>query len=442
MVELQIAGRRLFFGTLAVCCVVFVVRGLSFQGWIRPVRIASDSMAERLWGPHFRIVCHDCGLPFRVGCEAPLQDGKAVCPNCGCRTNPVRAARVRPGRRVLIDRLALLGRRPRTWDVTAFRNPTDRAQWAVKRLVAGPGSRVAIRHGDVYANGRVVAKTFDQFRAACLLVHDDRYRITRGANLPDRWRSDPATPGWTRTARGHCFRAPGLVERDRVAWLSYHQWTCWPHPMPPRPRGDECRIVDNYGYNQDLARGPLHPVHDLLLVCRVTLDDHSRMAVRLTGWRGVYQLQLDSAACRWRVLRDAATIATRSYRLSTRPFLLEFATCDQHVMAAINHQTLFRCADVPCSQAPNAYDARWIGPAVGARGRRVTVDALRLYRDVFYTGPGGETTWQAAGMVPANCWFVLGDNVPISEDSRYGTLVARQDLIGLVVAPGPALGGL
>lgn len=438
MVELQSTGRRAFLGILVLSCAALVGRCISLQGWIRPVRIASGSMAERLWGPHFRIVCRDCGCQFRVGSAMPLRDAAAVCPNCGCRDNPVLLHMQRPGCRVLIDRLALLCRRPRAWDKIAYRDSTDQDYWAVKRIVAGPGDWVAIHDGDVSINGQIQAKSLDQFRDTCVLVHDDRYRCAQRLRLPDRWWSDLPGSGWEPSENGYHLMT-SAVSDNRIDWLCYHQWPCWPHPTPPASRSDECPILDNYGYNQDLARGALHPVRDLLLACDVQLRDAERFVMRLAGQSGVFQLQLDPKAERCRLVKAGRTIAERQYRLPNESFTIEFAVCDQHVMAAINRQSLFRCADQRETEMRRPNSGDLVMPAIAAFGRDVQVDAVRLYRDIFYLGPGGQRSWHAEAPVPANCWFVLGDNAPISEDSRFGTIVAGKNIIGLVVAPGRAL---
>ena len=59
--------------------------------------------------------------------------------------------------------------------------------------------------------------------------------------------------------------------------------------------------------------------------------------------------------------------------------------------------------------------------AIGAQGMEVTVRDLRVYRDVYYTHPIGPPGHRRGGRpvrLAADEYFVLGDNSPISEDSR------------------------
>ena len=111
-----------------VLIAIVVIGGASYRLWcirglLRPIRIASGSMAPALIGPGLRVHCPDCG--FRFPCQPDrdqLQD--PVCPNCG-HTASGQPAR---GQRVLIQRR----RSPHRWDVVAISEPRQ-AAWSVNR---------------------------------------------------------------------------------------------------------------------------------------------------------------------------------------------------------------------------------------------------------------------------------------------------------------------
>ena len=67
---------------------------------------------------------------------------------------------------------------------------------------------------------------------------------------------------------------------------------------------------------------------------------------------------------------------------------------------------------------------------IGARGRHVAVDHVTLYRDTYYT-PGDAPPAGAYNLGPDE-FFVLGDNSPVSVDSRQWASpgVHRSLLIG------------
>jgi signal peptidase I len=57
----------------------------------------------------------------------------------------------------------------------------------------------------------------------------------------------------------------------------------------------------------------------------------------------------------------------------------------------------------------------------GARGVPVEVSSLKLFRDVYYTDDVGRRAIDGAAQLKSNEYFVLGDNSPVSKDSRSWT---------------------
>ena len=124
----------------------------------------------------------------------------------------------------------------------------------------------------------------------------------------------------------------------------------------------------------------------------------------------------------WQVL--AARLGTRL----SQPWVIELAVCDQQVLAAINGAGLleyrFQRTDGPRPLVPPL--------AVWTSGLRVQFEAPRIYRDVHYLGPAGERRWVAPHPLGPGQWFVVGDNVPVSIDSRRIGPVAGDSMIGPV----------
>ncbi len=406
------------------------------QGLGRPMRIAGGSMAENLRGAHFQLPCADCRFPCRYDADQPPAAERVVCPNCGFVQRDLHDAVLHPGQRVLIDRLARRWHRPQRWDAVAFRSPSDPNYLEVKRVVGLPGERISIRRGDVYADGRIVRKTLAQLRQLAILVHDSGFEPPSTRHLPARWRA-AELGGWTRVRQGFCYQP----HRAGLDWLVYHHWRCFASPLP---RTDEYPILDNYGYNQDESR-QLHRVRDLLLVARLRLEG-IRGSVAIRGYDGDdwFQVNLQFPAKRATLHRSGHCVSTASLPAAAyaQDVKLEFALCDRQAILAVDEQVVlcwpYESADEagdlhlaaaeldpsPSASLGNGKDDRTLAQSrpfgIAADGLSLVIHRLQVFRDLHYLDPQGlGRDWSAAAPVANDEVLVLGDNVPISRDSRH-----------------------
>ena len=70
------------------------------------------------------------------------------------------------GQRLLVDKLSYRLHPPRRGDIVVFRLPGRGREALVKRVIGLPGETIAIRSGQVYANGRVLREPYLRRRAA------------------------------------------------------------------------------------------------------------------------------------------------------------------------------------------------------------------------------------------------------------------------------------
>lgn len=67
---------------------------------------------------------------------------------------------LRPGDRVLVNRLAYRWRPPRRGELVVFRHPEQPGLHTIKRLIGLPGERVALQDGQILVDGRTLTDPF------------------------------------------------------------------------------------------------------------------------------------------------------------------------------------------------------------------------------------------------------------------------------------------
>jgi len=407
------------------------VRLASLQGVIKPVRIVGGSMAETFCGDHCELPCGDCGIVCRYDADDPPADERVVCPNCGFENVRLADARSKRGDRVLIDRLVYSVRAPRRWEIVAFRTPGAPDHLAVKRVVGLPGERVSIRHGDVYVDGKLVRKSLDDLRAMAILVHDNAYHPSARHDLPRRWRAESTTSGWCGRRGTLAFR-PRRDASGELDWLSYHHWRCIPGPLP---RTEEYAVLDNYGYNQQEPR-ELRRVADLMLVCRLRCTwESGSLAFRIRHGEDRFRIVLLVGGYEGGIfwndhLLDTFRLPPAAY---ARDVKIELALCDRRVLFAIDERVLIQRQYEPTA-GPHEPVTRPL--AIGGMGVSVDIRHMQIFRDLHFLDVSRlGRDWTTPLPLEADEFFVLGDNAPISVDSRHWPEVGlpRRLLLGKVL---------
>jgi len=421
------AGRLLVLATVALVGRTWLVQGLFL-----PFQVASGSMADTLHGPHRQVLCGECGHRFACATDVRPASPRAVCPNCDARENDLAAQPDVVGDRLLVDKLTYSLRGPRRWELAAFRHPHEPGRIVVKRVVGLPGESVQIRDGEVYADGRLQRKSLFAQRALAVLVHDANHPPPR--DLPPRWDVDEAGAGWA-SAHGR-FAHPSIPGETSIHWLTYRHWRRTPGLAEPIR---EAPIVNFRGYNQTrLQRAEnVHPVADVMLSFHlVRASGEGQLLARASDGRDTFQVRMEPTAGGFEVRRNGRPVGLDGPR-NVPPW-----KDDLHVeVSLVDHQFLVAFDGHPALVYPFEPSGPRVKPpsrplAIGSRGLEVELCDLRVYRDVYYTHPVGvKGRWGLDEPFPLGPgeYFVLGDNSPISEDSRTwpeGPAVPRHALIG------------
>jgi signal peptidase I len=410
---------------------IFVVAGMTqtwlIDGLVIPYRVAGSSMAGTLLGVHRDVVCGDCGCPFFCGTDRLPAARRAVCPNCGSAANDLESLPDVGGDYVLIDRAAFSIRPPRRWEVVAFRRLSQADQIVVKRIVGLPGEAIEIRHGDVHADGRLLRKNLAQQRALAILVHDADFQSRHEPATLPRWRAERSDSRWN-TVGGGFVHAAG-PDKESIDWLVYHH----SHQSP---------VTDLCGYNPSQPRREedVHPVADLILSFRVRLvSGRGSFRVRTGDGRDSFEAQftLDGGQQSYRIFRNQRPLAGATGKIlpASGNRLVEVSLVDQQFLLALDGQTLWAGAYERAEPPPIPPTCPW---AIGVQGLQVAVGGLRVCRDVYYTEPQGASGRRRSERpmhLEAGQYYVLGDNSPVSEDSRQWQEAGEVDAKLLVGKP-------
>ena len=399
------------------------------EGLLRPATIDGPSMAPLLLPAHFAVTCGDCGFRFACDAEHPPPAGQAVCPNCGYAGNDLAGAKARPEDRVLIDRWQLIWRSAGRGEIVAARLPAG--ELVVKRVAALPGERLAIREGDLHANEKLIRKTPAEWRLVRVLVHDNDYQPRTSAGLPPRW-----TGG--RDSRWRADGAGFVIAENQAAgdidWLAYQHWPGTGNPLVPREEPTPIRDLD--GFNQGQTNRQLQPVHDVQLTCRLKVGGEGSLALAAVDRGRRLVVQIDPAGRRLTAVAGEVQLAARDLAsdLFRYPVELEFGLCDQQVLLTIDRRTLLcvpydRFASSGTFQSPLE---------IGTRGLGLELTQLKVWRDIHYLPPSGlAEPWQAASALGSSQFALLGDNPPVSIDSRQWQPagVPARSILGRVYRP-------
>ncbi|MEM9941122.1 MAG: S26 family signal peptidase [Planctomycetota bacterium] len=369
-----------------------------------PGLIVGPSMAPSFVGTHFEVECHVCKFPFRVDSDQAGSIPNFVCPNCGELTSKSEAVQ-KSADRVEIVHSKTLSR----FDVIAFTNPSDE-RVAIKRIIGLDNQAVELVHGELLIDGRLIQKDIVDQKKVRHLVHDSKFRH------PElRWQKTVDQDGatWRTFYNKPCFR----MTSNESKWMA-DRWTSV--------------MFDYFGFNQNVGR-KLNTVRDIAFEFRVDSSDEFRFQCleseklildvellpnvgrlnwyfngnsnqfrihpKKQGWRVIEVSNFDG---QWWVVLDGDTVAKKSVVTDQASYLNRLEKPDS------SHFT-YRISD-----------------------NQKSTERIKVYRDVYYfdsESSNGHSAFPASkGLI------VLGDNLPLSSDSRTWTQnrIPRQNVLGIV----------
>lgn len=491
--------RSLTESFISLFIAVLLFRTFAAEGYM----ISTGSMAPCLLGFHKRVECPTCKHLFAFGVaydtdepgeaeELQRSRSRAVCPNCGQTGIDLRDVPRNHGDQLLVNKQAYLYYKPRRWEIVVFRNPAKAIEAYVKRVVGLPGEQLQINDGDVFIDGQLVRKDYDQQRAMRILVHEHDHRPERDAGYRPHWQpvqDDAVDMRETRHPAGWQVEDNGFVlhqgherrpDQEPFRWIEYRRWVRsggvhessvtleeWPMEVEPSDvpqiglvyaplaktlsftgamaesslkqieqltdnekflatmrqlfeASHVAPLTDDYGYNPAEGGTIPNPVRDIMVACRVHFQSGSgEFALQMSDGHQNYTCVLDASRREIRLLvgdSDAA-VATEAWPKSIDKGMatVEMSLIDQQVLLAINGKPALSAWPIT---TPDGTPAPIHPIRLGARGLDLRVDQLKIYRDVYYTTSRGRHGINRPYILKDDEYFVMGDNSPVSHDSR------------------------
>ncbi len=209
-------------------------------------------------------------------------------------------------------------------------------------------------------------------------------------------------------------------------------------------------VTDEYGYNPADEAGTPNPVRDLMISARIAIQGGSgEFVIELTNGATVFSVVFDVIRREVRLFTDpllegmalnspssglgpkSDPVASASWpnSLGNDGGTIEVSLFDKQLLIAIDGKPLMDPwpFELPADVQPPRIPIRF-----GARGVDIKVSQLKLYRDIYYTDSRSRHAVNRPYELHDDEFFVLGDNSPVSHDSRRWDkpCVNRSHLIG------------
>ncbi len=389
-------------------------------------------MAPRYFGPHYEAACQRCSRPTIVVAEAFDANLPARCFACGavCEVNQ----QLKSGDTVNLTKVDLTEANQRgrlhRFDVVAFNvTPLDAnlkgghaTQSTLKRVWAFPGEQIELRRGEGWINGRLLQKSLSELAEVCVPI----------SCFP----SDSISHWWLIDSTQNTARKAERIEsRNSEDWniLQPSQQLQFRYERPSRDPVIAglvpSSLVDDYPFNQS-STAELHRVHDFLVAIELMELPSTDWLVQLRLGRELYSVRFVSeqidAPNRNVSASSAATLELRAARR------VVVAICDERLLVATDIKEQVKSLG---NLAPAEIDDVEQPLVTVSSNCSLTFKSIMVARDLWL-GPrqNRSAVWKAAEDGDASGYFLLGDNLPHSIDSRDDAVdrIAAERIVGRI----------
>jgi hypothetical protein len=402
---------------LMATCLTFLIGQSGCQrASVRKGEVVGDSMVPFALGEHWRLDCKRCGDAFSVQPSISTTREFLVCPNCGFDKVPIESADEMPADLVEIS---LSPKTIQRWNVVAFQSMTS-SKAGIKRVVGLPGESIEIRSGNLFANGLLLRKELDTQREIRVPVYDSKFSNTE---FP-RW----VGIGWQKTPSGFVWE-----KQSSSTPLSYLHRDCY---VPGAGKPGPALLEDTYGFNQFLPRG-LNTTDEIFIEAEFENSKELKFGCRFKTGDDQFDFEFDLGLRIVRMKKNDQALVTSEIPGDlgfSETTTFEFSSFDRKIVAAINQDIVFEFElepDVPLnidSKIDVAKDVFGILPFE----TDICLKRIRIWRDIYYLGASNKVGAEQT-LATSPGYILLGDNVPVSLDSRHwGHGISEGEIIGVV----------
>jgi len=386
--------------------------------------IPTGSMADTLKGAHFRLCCPQCGYKYDYGfipqIHQRLKAAPARCPNCGYYQSTAVTTPIATGDRIMVLKCIYQFFEPKRWDVVVFKNPLAPSINYIKRLIARPGETVEIIDGDIYIDGQISRKPPKVQKELWMPIYDNDYQPVRPMEpffnehpwqqpfknvANSKWKLDKDNP-----TQFYLDSPP-----DQINSLTYDTSI-----------GNDFRATYAYNCISGYNRRPY--CSDLMMRFYLrSSNSRGRVGISLSKYQTHYKAWADFTGemVIAKVSRGKETILNhKSIKppAANKHTLVKFANVDHQLIFQFGSENLtYDLGRSPKDAGPRKTD---IQPQVKIFGSgKLALSHIAIFRDIHYTTANGPVSSRASEGNPFKLgkdeFFVLGDNSPNSQDSRW-----------------------
>jgi hypothetical protein len=417
---------------------IVLAGGLGLSG-CRPApqqfEIASSSMAPTLLGPTFQAQCPTCRWQFRIAAETYRPGLPTRCHQCGdqCDVGQTQL----PGDTVALKTVPVPPIWPRL-ELVAF-GDRQAGPPRVKRIWGLPGERLSLRAGELYLTTvqdpepRLFQKSMAELERVCVQVssfptdRSSHWFLCRDDRTPAQACLPIESAVQSMSGQTKLSLPPGSVLR----WYAQRPAAVHPRDVPTNQWLIPSHLLDDYAINQGVSCN-LHKVSDYMVSIQLhaALTGKLVIEMRCAGetitvvcsnptpepGHSLHSAAASSSGAAGRGQGVAVQAARR----------IQIAWCDQRLLIQSDKQTalfaarqlapLFTAKTTHCPSEPNML-IKLSGAA------ELAIEQLIVARDLYFED-WDEPAGQSSG------YFLMGDNLPVSVDSRsrLGRISADQIL--------------